>query len=227
MARTIYGLTYCEDDGSRESYNWSYMPIELFEDESIREQRKAILAKKNPLLEFEEWTSTTITDATQGFDDADQSEHKDDMGEAEPDLLSPAGSNDLALPSADPKVLICRYEMADEASPRNIDLPITLHFSWSDGRADCNLSTEETQYDKLLDFADNINQIQDRLSADAIVMCSKPDISIVATDAKNDDQPESNAWIMIIDGHSVDEDFGDVPEHAEICRIFRTGVRIW
>jgi hypothetical protein len=81
MTKTIYGLTYCEDDGSRESWNWFYMPKEVFDDEKVREQRKAILLAANPRLEFAEWTRTIITDAAENvpeFDNDDDDNDDDD-----------------------------------------------------------------------------------------------------------------------------------------------------
>lgn len=66
MTKPIYGLSYCEDDGSSESWNWFYMPIELFESKDVREKRKAVLLAENENLEFEEWENYIITDAEKG-----------------------------------------------------------------------------------------------------------------------------------------------------------------
>jgi hypothetical protein len=54
------------------------MPIELFDDEKLREQRRAILLAANPEYEFEEWKSTIITDVTKDVPVSDDDDDGDD-----------------------------------------------------------------------------------------------------------------------------------------------------
>ncbi|TLX16076.1 hypothetical protein [Rhizobium sp. MHM7A] len=226
MTKIIYGLSYCEDDGSSESYNWFYMPIELFEDEAVREQRKAILTRKNPRLEFEEWTSPIITDPEQGVQESDQSEQNDDgVDEIEHNFTlspeDPAISFQLALledeaPTSqitEPKIVICHYKMADDNSPRHTTSPITVRCFWSHAR-DGNLLGESCRYDSLEDFGLALDEIMARLGAKTVILSSDLDISVVEAIA---DCNQSNAWLFVRDGLIVAEDLGEIPDHDHIC----------
>jgi hypothetical protein len=228
MAKIIYCLSYCEDDGSSESYNWFYMPKELFEDEAVREQRKVVLSRKNPRLEFEEWTSTIISDPEQGLEEVDQSEHEDegDEGEeAEPyftlapeDLatsfqLALLETDDSAPQLAEPKVLIFHYKLAEDTSPRQITSPITVQCFWSHAR-DTNLLEEARRYDSLEDFGAHLDEIMSKLGAKTAMISSDFDISVVEA---NPDCEQSNAWLYLCNGKVEAEGLGEVPDHGHIC----------
>jgi hypothetical protein len=65
MTTTVYGLTYCEDDGSREAWTWHYMPIEVFATAALRDKRIAALSKENQGYEFDTFDTPVVSESTE------------------------------------------------------------------------------------------------------------------------------------------------------------------
>jgi len=62
----LYFLAYDLDHGARESWNVFYTPMEVFDSEKARQDRKDALTKTNPALEFEERDLPLLTAADVG-----------------------------------------------------------------------------------------------------------------------------------------------------------------
>jgi hypothetical protein len=126
--------------------------------------------------------------------------------------------------SDDPKVLVCHYEVADPAGDRDCDEPIIVKFSWLDKRPDETLPVDGNRYTGLSAFAECYDKIMLDFGADGAVIVSAADISIVARNEEiqaANDITESNAWLILTAERIAAEGFGEVPEYAEVCRIFR------
>lgn len=115
------------------------------------------------------------------------------------------------------RVLICRYEPLDATKSPHLELPMVVHFDWSDE----DDSKELPRQDQI--FASGVGEMVSALQkltsdygADAFVVHSETTVAVLSDSTVNF-HDDTTAWVLVAPNDVVvAEGYGDVPGHYEL-----------